>query len=189
MFLVLMLLFLIAASFLLKKTVLFVPHGYAWTVERFGKYSRTADPGVLYLLPVVQRVGHKVNMMEQALEVPRQDVSTRDNIVVKVSAVVFFQVFDAAKAAYSESNVEQAIVALVTANIRNVIGSMDLVESMTGRDEINARVLDAVDPAADRRGVKVKQILIKDVQPPQEVVAAMAREMQAERERLRASRQ
>ena len=125
---------LVAGAIVLFKTVRMVPQGYEWTVERFGKYTHTLDPGLHFLIPVIYGVGRKINMMEQVLDVPSQDVITKDNAVVRVDGVVFFQVLDAAKAAYEVANLEVAMIALVQTNIRTVIGSMDLDESLSQRE-------------------------------------------------------
>ncbi len=174
---------LFAGVVILFKTVRVVPQGYEWTVERFGKYTHTMTPGLHFLIPVVYGVGRKVNMMEQVLDVPSQDVITRDNAVVKVDGVVFFQVLDAAKAAYEVSNLEVAMIALVQTNIRTVIGSMDLDESLSQRETINAQLLTVVDQATNPWGMKVTRIEIRDIQPPKDLVDAMARQMKAEREK------
>ncbi len=171
------------ALFLVLSTIKIVPQGREYTVERFGRYTRTLKPGMTILTPFAESIGRRVNMMEQVLEVAQQEVITKDNVTIRVDAVVFIQVIDAASAVYRVDNLMYAIGQLSQTNLRTVVGSMDLDDVLSQRESINSRLLTAIDLATEPWGVKATRIEIKDLSPPPDITAAMTRQMKAERER------
>lgn len=175
-----LLIFAIILIFMMVKTV---PQGSEWTIERFGRYTRTLKPGLNFVIPFMDKIGAKINMMETVLDIDSQEVITKDNAMVMADAVTFYQVVDAARAAYEVRDLYRALSNLSQTNIRSVIGSMDLDESLSNRERINAKLLGVIDEAATHWGVKVTRVEIKDLAPPPDINEAMARQMKAEREK------
>lgn len=180
---VFVLVFAVFVVYLLFMGIKAVPQGFEFTVERFGRYTHSMRPGLNFIIPFVDMVGARMNMMENVLDVPSQEVITKDNALVEVDGVIFFQVLDAARAAYEVRDMERAVLNLVMTNLRTVMGSMDLDELLSERDQINARLLTIVDDATAPWGIKVTRIEIKDITPPRDLVDAMARQMKAERDK------
>ena len=173
----------VLAIAMVTSTVKIVPQGYEYTVEKFGRYTRTLHPGITILTPFVERIGRRVNMMERVMDVPRQEVITKDNVGVQVDAIVFMQVIDASASVYRVANIDQAVLQLVMTNLRTVVGALDLDEVLSQREVINTRLLTALDAATEPWGVKAARVEIKDLQPPPDITNAMTRQMKAERER------
>jgi regulator of protease activity HflC (stomatin/prohibitin superfamily) len=174
---------LVFAIILVATMVKSVPQGDNWTVERFGRYVRTLEPGLRFVVPLTDRVGAKINMMETVLDISEQEVITRDNAMIVADAVAFYQVIDASRAAYEVRDLEQALINISQTNIRSVLGSMDLDEALSNRDSINLRLLSVIDSASAPWGVKVTRVEIRDLAPPPDITQAMARQMKAERDK------
>jgi len=181
--LIVTLVLVVLAISVVLSTIKIVPQGYEFTVERFGRYTRTLHPGITILTPFVERIGRRVNMMEQVMDVPRQEVITKDNVTVQVDAIVFIQVIDAAASVYKVATLGPAVIQLTMTSLRTVVGALDLDEVLSKRELINTQLLTALDAATEPWGVKAARVEIKDLQPPPDITNAMTRQMKAERER------
>ncbi len=175
--------FVIFVLVALSRGVRTVPQGEEWTVEQFGRFTRTLRPGLRLIIPLIDQVGRKVNMMETVLDIAAQEVITKDNVMVKADAIAFYQIVDAARASYEIRNLEDALANLAQTNIRTVIGAMDLDDVLSNRDTINVKLLTVIDQASSPWGVKVLRVEIKDLAPPADITVAMAKQMKAEREK------